>query len=151
MSIETNCFHIDGLERVKVRTYRLYRIAGLRRDASDYYGNVQRIVRQLSFNMKAPVTTCDHGGRDSSWSSPTEFGDPPTDIILVRCRRLSEEYWRRDQSRFHSSPSQSLTLSDYVFSSSSFKDCSGRTSRLWQPGAGKPFFFKKPAQQFGQR
>ena len=77
-----DCFPINGLDELKA-TYRLYQITGLRRDAPDYYGNVQQLVRQLSFNMKAPVTTYDLEG-ETLLAVPTEFGDPPTDIMLVR-------------------------------------------------------------------
>ena len=38
MSIETNCFRIDGLDALNA-TYRLFQIVGLYRDGSDYYGN----------------------------------------------------------------------------------------------------------------
>lgn len=61
MSIETNCFRINGLDALNT-TYRLYQIAGLRRDSPDYYSNVQQLVRRLSFQMKAPVTTYDRAG-----------------------------------------------------------------------------------------
>ena len=63
MSTETNCFRIDGLDGLST-TYRLYQITGLRRDGPDYYSNVQRLVRRLSFQMRAPVTTYACGGRD---------------------------------------------------------------------------------------
>ena len=147
MSIETNCFHIDGLNALSA-PYRLYRIAGLRRDASDYYGNVQRIVRQLSFNMKAPVTTCDMED-ETFLVVPNGFGDPPTDIILVGAvasLKNTGDVINLDFTavRPELDPVR-LRFLQFIFQGLLWQD-----SRLWQPGAGKPFFFKKPAQQFGE-
>jgi len=56
MPIETNSFKITGLDDLKI-TYRLFQIVGLRRDGMDYYGNVQKLSRRLSSQMRAPVTT----------------------------------------------------------------------------------------------
>ena len=145
MSIETNCFHIDGLNALSAR-FRLYRIAGLRRDAPDYYGNVQQLIRRLSFNMKAPVTTYDLEG-ETLLVVPTEFGEPPTDIMLVRTvvsLRDTGEVIDLDftAARPKLNPIR-LRFLQFIFQGLLWKD-----PRLWQPGAGKPFFFKKPEEQF---
>ena len=145
MFIETNCFHIDGLSALSA-TYRLYRIAGLRRDAPDYYGNVQQLVRRLSFNMKAPVTTYDLEG-ETLLVVPTEFGDPPTDIMLVRTAaslRDTGEVIDLDftLARPELDPIR-LRFLQFIFQGLLWKD-----PRLWQPGTGKPFFFKNPEEQF---
>ena len=60
MSIETNCFRIEGLDALRP-DYRLFEIIGLTRESPDYYGNIQRMVKQLSFQMRAPVTTYEQG------------------------------------------------------------------------------------------
>ena len=145
MSIETNCFHINGLDELQA-TYRLYQIAGLHRDSPDYYSNVQRVVRQLSFNMKAPVTTYKMGG-ETFLGVPDGFGDPPTDIILVRTGaslRDTGEVIDLDFMAAHPKLNPiRLRFLQFIFQGLLWKDL-----RLWQPGAGKPFFFKKPEEQF---
>ena len=80
MSIETNCFRISGLDALTVE-YRLYKIAGLHRDSLAYYGNVQRLVRQLSFRMRAPVTTYKVEG-ETFLAVPAESGDSPDRVRL---------------------------------------------------------------------
>ena len=144
MPIETNCFPINGLDELKA-TYRLYQITGLRRDAPDYYGNVQQLVRRLSFNMKAPVTTYDLEG-ETLLVVPAEFGDPPTDIMLVRTVASLRDTGDMIDLDFTAARPRldpvRLRFLQFIFQGLLWKDL-----RLWQPGAGKPFFFKKPEEQ----
>ncbi len=146
MSIETNCFRINGLDALNT-TYRLYQIAGLRRDSPDYYSNVQQLVRRLSFQMKAPVTTCDREG-ETFLVIPTGFGDPPAHIMLVGAVAVLNDTGKTIDLDFTAvrpdlDPVR-LRFLQFIFQGPLFRD-----SRLWQPGAGKPFFFKKPEKQFG--
>ena len=147
MSIETNYFHINGLDELKA-TYRLYQITGLRRDTPDYYGNMQRIIRQLSFNMKAPVTTYDMEG-ETFLGVPNGFGDPPTDIMLVRTvaslRNTGDIIALDFLAACPKLDPIRLRFLQFIFQGLLWED-----PRLWQPSAGKPFFFKKPAQQFDE-
>ena len=145
MSIETNCFRINGLDELKT-PYRLYRVAGLPRDDPDYYGNVQQLVRRLSFNMKAPVTTYGLEG-ETLLVVPTGYGDPPTDIMLVRTvasLRNTGDVIDLDftATRPELDPIRRRFL-QFILNGLLWKN-----PRLWQPGAGRPFFFKKPEQQF---
>ena len=144
MSIETNCFRIDGLDALST-TYRLYQIAGLRRDGPDYYGNVQRLVRQLSFQMKAPITTYDKRG-ETFLVVPPESGDPPGHVMLVGVVASLKDTGETIDLDFTAPlpelDSVRLRFLQFIFQGVVWKD-----SRLWQPGAGQPFFFKKPAKQ----
>ena len=146
MSIETNCFRIDGLEALNT-TYRLYQIAGLRRDSSGYYSNVQRLVRQLSFKMKAPVMDCDRGG-ETFLVIPSGFGEPPDHVMLVGAvavLRDTRETIDLDFTTPHPDLDPvRLRFLQFIFQGPLFRD-----SRLWQPGAGKPFFLKDPSRRFG--
>ena len=146
MSIETNCFHIDGLDALGA-TYRLYQIAGLRRDAPDYYGNVQRLVRRLSFNMKAPVTTHDVGG-ETLLAIPTEFGEPSSHIMLVGTVASLKDTGNEIELDFTLARPE-LDPVRIRFLQFIFQGLLWQNSHLWQPGAGKPFFFKEPEQSFG--
>lgn len=146
MSIETNCFRINGLDALNT-TYRLYQIAGLRRDSSGYYSNVQQLVRRLSFQMKAPVTTCDREG-EPFLVIPTEFGDPPAHVMLVGAVAVLNDTGKTIDLDFTAirpdiDPVR-LRFLQFIFQGPLFRD-----SRLWQPGAGKPFFLKDPSRRFG--
>src|SRR5690606_40373223 len=81
MPTETNSFKIAGLETLTTR-YRLFKVAGLRPDGMDYYGNLQKIVRSLSFQMKAPITTYHRDG-EAHVLVPNDAGEPPAQLLLV--------------------------------------------------------------------
>jgi hypothetical protein len=53
--IETNDFAISNLAELTSR-YRLFRIRGIRRDHSQYYTILGRVVRRLSYLLRKPVT-----------------------------------------------------------------------------------------------
>ena len=146
MSTETNCFRIDGLDGLST-TYRLYQITGLRRDGPDYYSNVQRLVRRLSFQMRAPVTTYDVKG-ETFLGVPTESGDPPDHIMLVGVIAILKDAGDVIDLDFTGAHPElnpvRLRCLQFIFQGVLWKD-----SRLWQPGAGQPFFFKRPAKQLG--
>lgn len=146
MPTETNCFKILGLDRLKAE-YRLYQIAGLRRDSLEFYGNIQRIIHRLSLQMKAPVTTFERNG-ETFLLVPTGFADPPDHITLVgvvaAIRKTSETV---DLTFVANDPDWDgvrMRFLQFGFQNPLWKD-----SRLWQPGAGQPFFFKKPARALG--
>ena len=147
MSIETNCFRIDGLYALST-TYRLYQIAGLRRDGPDYYGNVQRLVRQLSFQMKAPITTYDLEG-ETFLVVPTAAGDPPDHVMLVGIVAALKDTGKTIDLDF-AAPLPELDPVRLRFLQFIFQGVVWKDLRLWQPGAGQPFFFKRPAKQLGE-
>lgn len=146
MSTETNCFKILGLEDLKVEC-RLYQIAGLSRDSADFYGNIQRIRRQLAFQMKAPVTTRERNG-DTLLVVPTGFAAPPDHIALVGAIAAIRDINETVSLSFTTNTSEwdAVRLRFLQFA---FQDPLWRDTRLWQPGAGRPFFFKKPLRALG--
>ena len=145
MSIETNCFRIHGLDTLNTK-YRLYQITGLHRDSPEYYANIQKIVRDLSYKMKAPVTTYDIK-KEAFLVVPAGFGDPPTYVPLVRAvAKLIDTGEEIDLDFTSDRPeldSVRLRFLKFVFQSPLWQH-----PRLWQSGAGKPFFFKTPKKQF---
>ena len=147
MSIETNCFRIEGLDTLST-TYRLYQIAGLLRDAPDYYSNVQRLVRQLSFQMRAPVTTYDVGG-ETFLGIPIEVGEPPDHVMLVRVVVTLRDTGETIDLDFTAARPEldpvRLRFLQFIFQGVLWKDL-----RLWQPGAGQPFFFKRSTKQLSE-
>ena len=147
MSIETNCFRIEGLEALRT-TYSLYRIAGLHRDSPEYHANVQRIVRKLSFEMRAPVTTRNMEG-ENFLAVPTKYGHPPAQIPLVHAVALLKDTGREIELDFTSN-SPELDALRIRYLQFVFQGPLWNQPQLWQPSAGKPYFFKKPARRFGE-
>ncbi len=147
MSIETNCFRIEGLEALST-TYRLYRIAGLHRDGQEYYGNVQRLVRKLSYDLKAPVTTCNIED-ENFLAVPTKYGHPPAQIPLVHAVALLKDTGNEIELDFTSNRPELDTLR-IRYLQFAFQNPLWNKPQLWQPSAGKPYFFKNPQRQFGE-
>jgi Piwi domain len=146
MFIETNCFRIKGLDAL-LTEYRLFQITGLRRESPEYYGNIQRMVKQLSYQMRAPVTTYDENG-ETFLVLPKGFGNPPDHIKLVGTLASLKDTGRVINLEFD----KRLPELDPVrlrFLQFAFQNPLWNDSRLWQPGAGKPFFFRKPEKQLG--
>ena len=147
MSIETNCFRINGLDALNT-TYRLYRVAGLRRDGLDYYGNLQRLVRQLSYDLRAPVTTYD-AGNETFLGIPTDSEGPPEHVLLVGVVAVLQDTGEVIDLDFTDAHPEynpvRLRFLQFIFQGALWQD-----SRLWQPGAGEPFFFKSPVKQLGE-
>jgi hypothetical protein len=147
MLIETNCFRINGLEELTAK-YRLYQISGLHRDSPEYYSNIQKIVRKLSFQMEAPVTTYD-GDDETFLVIPAGAREAPTHVPLVRTVALLIDTGDNLNLDFTSDRAE-LNPVRLRFLQFLFQAPLRQNSRLWQPGAGKPFFFKRPQQEFGE-
>jgi hypothetical protein len=146
MSIESNCFRINGLESLLIE-YRRFRITGLRRESPEYYSNLQRMVRQLSFQMRAPVTTHDVDG-ETFLVLPTGFGNPPDHVALVGTLVSLKDTGGTIALEF-GADSPELDGVRLRFLQFAFQNPLWNDPQLWQPGAGKPFFFRKPERQLG--
>ena len=147
MSIETNCFRINGLDALST-TYRLYQVTGLRSDSPDYYGNLQRLVRQLSFDLRAPVTT-HHVGNEVFLGIPTNSGGPPEHVLLVGVVAVMKDTGDVIDLDFTEAHPEynpvRLRFLQFILRGVLWQD-----SRLWQPGAGEPFFYKSSVKQLGE-
>lgn len=145
MSIETNCFRIHGLEKLNTK-YRMYQIAGLHRDSPEYYSNRQKIIRDLSIEMKAPVTIYDTNN-EAFLVVPAGFGVPPDRVRLVGTVALFRDTGDELDLDFTSDCFEinpvRLRFLQFVFQTPLRQN-----PHLWLPRAGKPFFFKKPKEQF---
>lgn len=146
MSIETNCFPIEGLENLLTQ-YRLFQIVGLHRDRAEYYANIQRIIRRLSFQMKAPVTTHEIDG-EAFLVIPKGYGNPPDYVALVGVVATLKDIGREIDIHFdtHSPELDPVRLRFLQFG---IQNPLWSDSRLWLPSAGRPFFSKNPDRQFG--
>jgi hypothetical protein len=146
MPTETNCFKIHGLELLEAE-YRLYQLAGLRRDSSDYFANVQRTIDRLSRQMKAPVTTFERDG-DTFLLAPTGYTDPPDHITLVGAVAAIRRTDETIKLSFvgNSSEWDAVRMRFLQFG---FQNPLWKNPLLWQPGAGQAFFFKQPVKTLG--
>jgi hypothetical protein len=146
MSTEINCFKIHGLEQLEAE-YRLYQLAGLRRDSAEFFANVQRIIDRLSRQMKAPVTTFERDG-NTFLLAPTGYADPPDHITLVGAvatiRRTDETVKLSFVSNSSEWDAVRMRFLQFGFQNPLWKN-----PLLWQPGAGQPFFFKQPIKALG--
>ncbi len=146
MPTEINCFKIHGLEQLEAE-YRLYQLAGLRRDSTEFFANEQRIIDRLSRQLKAPVTTFERDG-DTFLLAPTGYADPPDHITLVgvvaTIRRTDETV---KLSFVGNSPEWDAVRMRFL--QFGFQNPLWKNSLLWQPGAGQPFFFKEPIKTLG--
>lgn len=146
MSIETNCFRIEGLDTVLTQ-YRLFQIVGLRRDGPEYYANIQRIIRRLSFLMKAPVTTDDISD-ETFLVIPKGYGNPPDHITLVGAVATLKDTGREINIQFDTDSTELDTVR-LRFLQFAIQNPLWSDSRLWLPSTGRPFFSKNPDKQLG--
>jgi hypothetical protein len=146
MPTEINCFKIKGLEQLEAE-YRIYRLAGLRRDSAEFFANVQRIIDRLSRQMKAPVTTFEREG-DTFLLAPTGYADPPDHITLVGAVAAVRKTDETVKLSFvgNSSEWDAVRMRFLQFG---FQNPLWKNPLLWQPGAGRPFFFMQPVKALG--
>ncbi|APX10273.1 hypothetical protein [Tateyamaria omphalii] len=142
MTSEASVFRVEGLGGLTAR-YTLYAIRGLGAvGSSSYHQKVNELVRRLSFTLKAPFTSIQREGtfylaapegveqleqtypvvggfvnlKKSDETLELSFDGPPDSLENVRIRFL-----------------------DFMLQHPLYKN-----GELWQPRAGKPFFFKRP-------
>jgi hypothetical protein len=146
MSIEMNCFRIEGLATLLTQ-YRLFQILGLPREGGEYYANIQRIIRRLSFQMRAPVTTHDVHG-ECFLVIPKGYGNPPDYITLVGTVATLKDTGQEIEIRFDVN-SDELDPVRLRFLQFAIQNPLWSDSRLWLPSTGRPFFSKNPDKQLG--
>jgi hypothetical protein len=147
MSTETNSFRIAGLDDLKAR-YRLFQIAGLRRDGMDYYGNLQKLRRRLSSQMRAPVAIYERN--DETFALiPEGYGEPPSELLLVGGVAMLRDRGETIDISFRPDGS-ALDAVRMRFLQFAVEGPIMRDSRPWRPGSGKPFFFRKPGKALAE-
>lgn len=142
MTSEASLFKIEGLDGLVAR-YALYAIRGLGSvGSSSYHQKVNELVRRLSFTKKAPFTSVQRGGsyylaapegvEDLEQTYPVVGGF----VNLKKSDEVLELF-------FDGSPDTlehvRIRFLDFMLQHPLYKN-----GELWQPKAGKPFFFKRP-------
>ncbi|MCP1854419.1 MULTISPECIES: argonaute/piwi family protein [unclassified Bradyrhizobium] len=147
MPTETNSFKIEGLETLKAE-YRLFQVGGLRRDSMDYYGNLQKIRRRLSSLMRAPVAMYERD--DVTFALiPKGYGEPPSEVLLVGGVAMLRDTMEVIELTFCPDGS-ALDAVRMRFLQFAVEAPLLRDPRLWRPGSGLPFYFRRPTKSLGE-
>lgn len=139
MSTEINIFPITNLDKLS-SLYRLYMIRGLTNAPDEYYANVQRIIRRLSFNLRSPVTVIHRDGK--AYLVVEEKQHPPDSLSVVRTTvrfDQCDDVFKLDYTL--RTPENDIICQrflDFAIQGVLFKKQS-----LWQPAPGKAFFEKQ--------
>lgn len=139
--IETNIFPLLNLESLSSK-YKLYNIKGLNQgtqtNKDESYKRVNSLVTRLSYLLQIPVTYIKEGNqfflvvRDDA-------EDLPEWIDVVRTRLYLEQL----NETFDLNYAERTPNNDRIcikFLQFLLREPLGRDSRLWSPGAGRPFF-----------
>lgn len=146
MPIEMNCFRVEGLETLSTR-YRLFGVVGIQRDGPEFYANTQRIIKQLSYQMRAPITTHTVDG-ENFLLIPQGYGNPPDHMTLVGAVATLKDTGREIEIRFDAN-STDLDPVRLRFLQFAIQNPLWSNPRLWLPSAGDPYFSKTPTKQLG--
>jgi hypothetical protein len=146
MSIEMNCFRVECLETLSTR-YRLFSIVGIRHAGPEFYSNIQRIIKQLSYQMRAPITTHTVDG-ETFLLNPQGYGNPPDYITLVGAVATLKDTGKEIEIRFDANSTE-LDPVRLRFLQFAIQNPLWSNPRLWLPSAGDPYFSKTPSKQLG--
>ncbi len=146
MTLETTLFGLDGLESLSA-TYWLYSLKGMPKDKASYHTAVSKLVRRLSFHHRAPFISLMRDGA-ALIACPASVENltlnhriPPGMVTLVDANeRLDLTF---------NGPTDELDPIRLRFLDFAVGDHLFRRYELWQPGAGQPYFAKRPSAQFG--
>ena len=143
--LETNVFPITNLSELS-STYRLYQIRGLRKDQAEYHQNRQIIARKLSFAFRSPAVVIDHGG-EPHLVLREDAPEPKSPYQLVR----RAVYFDSVPGTRHLDYTLRTPENDEIclrFAQFTLQAPLVANPRLWQPGAGMPFFEKAAALEY---
>lgn len=139
MTLETNIFQITNLADLSSQ-YRLYKIKGLISAPNEMYQNQQTIIKKLSYLLQSPVTIIDQNGTPYLVVS-LDSKEPPPSLPLVRTVVVFErcqEILTLDYTLRHPENDKiCIRFLDFTIQGSLYCNLD-----LWQPGAGRPFFYK---------
>lgn len=143
--IETNIFPLIDLDSLSSK-YKLYNIKGLNQGAQknkdECYKRVNSLVTRLSYSLQIPVTYIQEQDefflvvRDDAEELPEWI-----DVVRTRLQleRLNETF---DLNYADRSPNNDRICVKFL--QFLLREPLGRDSRLWSPGAGRPFFDLTP-------
>jgi len=141
---EVNIFPVLNLGELTNR-YKLYRIRGLSPDQDEYERNRQHIIRKLSFTFKKPVEIIQKDGQPHLVLRD-DAPDPPSPIDLVG-RTVYLDKIEETMTLDYEHPTEETKPICRRFLQFAIEGALYTNNDLWQPGAGKPYFFYRPIAQ----
>src|SRR6267378_3217979 len=142
--LETNIFPIDNLSELS-SVYRLYKIRGLAKEHPQYFQNRQIIVRKLSYALRSPAALIELNG-EPHLVLRDDAPEPDSPFPLVRATIYFDRVPGVRQLDFtvRSPENDAISLRFLQFT---IQAPLSSDYRLWQPGSGRPFFQKTPAEE----
>lgn len=142
--LRMNIFPIENLDELSSE-YRLYRIKGLRADQPEYFQNKQTLIKKLSYMLRSSVTVVEREGAPHLVLR-VDSQEPPARYTLVRATVYFEPVpgTLRLDFRHRSPETDDICLRFLQFM---LQSPLSNSPALWQPGAGRPFFEKRPAEE----
>jgi hypothetical protein len=145
--LESNVFPILNLSEL-TSSYRLLKVRGLDKDQPEYYQNCQTLIRKLSFSLRKPVTVIEQNG-EPHLVMPSGTEDPPSPFRLVRTvvyfDPIAGEHPLDFSERDATNDEIGRRFLQFFLQAPLASD-----ARLWQPGAGRPFYERQGAQRLGR-
>jgi len=143
-SLDTNVFEITNLGQLKSR-YKLYRIRGLSTEQDEYDQNRQTLIKKLSYKMRSPVTIV--AREDGPHLVLREDApDPPSPYNLVRTTAYFDPTRDRMTLDFANPTDETAPICQRFLQFAINGGLRGHHS-VWQPSAGKPYFYRRPLVQ----
>ena len=146
MSI-TNIFPIKNLIDLKCK-YKLYSVKGLVETSEEFDKNKQKLSRHLQFATKSPCALVKKDGKFFI-AQPIGYSVIPNEVNLVRCQVRIEPVEETFELNFGNLNNDEIQFT-MKFLSFAINDPLFSNNDLWQPGPGKPFFYKKSDKEFNE-
>ena len=142
--IETNIYPIENLNALNF-SYDTYAVRNLNRNQDEYFQNRAGLVKDLSYKLGAPVEAIERNG-EPFLVIPSDAANVPERVALVRAHVYLERVATGSVLDFTARNPESdaicLRVLNFMLQAPLWED-----KRLWQPGAGLPFFEKNPTQE----
>lgn len=140
-TLDTNVFPILNLKDFET-TYQKIAITGLNPDDQEFYSNKMQLQRKLTSKYKQPILVLGEGVHQYA-VAPNTIKIFPTEINLVRTVVQLEQTDELINLDFNRLEGDAIDIAIRYFHFL-IQIALDRDQRLWQPGAGKAVFYKKP-------
>jgi len=139
--LDTNVFEIANLSELKSR-YKLYRIRGLSTDQDEYDHNRQILIQKLSYKLQSPVTIIERAD-GPHLVLREDAQEPPSSFDLVRTTAYFDLIGNGITLDFEN-PTDEITPICQRFLQFAINGGLRNHPKVWQPSAGRPFFYRRP-------
>lgn len=143
----TNIYLIENLADLSC-DYRLYGVRGISSSSPEYEKNRQKLVDTLSVKSRSPCALHSVDGQ-MYIAQPVGYSDLPEEVQLVRAQAILTKVDGTRKLDFNKLTKSDIHLA-IRFLQFSLQDPLFRSTGLWQPGAGLPFYHKIPDSEFAK-